>query len=246
MRLFLCFTITSLVFLFASLALFSEEIDQAQGTWKEDFGIEIKAKEKILPKGWELKTKIGTPVAEFYIAKNYRENLSFLHMESNKSTGSVIFNLGKVNIRSTPILRWRWRAKILPEGADGREENKDDQAIGIYLGTGSLLSKKCVSYRWDTETPKDSEGSCAYGAGTIKIKWFTLRNKADMEKNDWFIEERNVAEDFNKAWGFYPEDIYISVSGNSQYTASKSSADLNWIELLPEPVKQGQETGEPK
>ena len=144
--------------------------------WKEDFQFDGKAAGKILPKGWELKSKIGTPAAEFYLVKDDKENLTYLHMESDKASASVICSPEKIKLKETPILKWRWRVNALPAGGDGREEKKDDQAIGIYIGTGSLLSKKSVSYRWDTETPKGAEGNCSYGAGTIRIKWFTLKS----------------------------------------------------------------------
>ncbi len=200
--------------------------------WKSDFQFNGKKDEKILPKGWEKKTKIGTDAADFYLVKDEKDNLTYLHMEANKATASVICSPEKIKIKETPVIKWKWRVNTLPTGADGRVEAKDDQAIGIYVGSGSMFSKKSISYRWDTETPKGAEGTCAYGAGTIKIKWFTLRNKDDAT-GEWFTEERNVAEDFNKAWGYYPDEIYISVSCNSQYTGTKASADLNWIEILP-------------
>ncbi len=198
--------------------------------WKEDFPFSGANGEKTLPKGWDLKTKIGIPAAEIYLAKEEKDNSSFLRMESDRSSASIICKLEKINLRETPILRWRWKVNVLPEGADGRYEKKDDQPIGIYLGNGNVFLKKSVSYRWDTDTPKGSEGNCVYGVGTIKIKWFTLRNKEDAS-GEWFIEERNVAEDFYKAWGYYPEDVYVSISCNSQYTGGKASADLNWIEI---------------
>ena len=120
----------------------------------------------------------------------------------------------------------------MPEGADGRIKAKDDQAIGIYVGAGSALNNKSVSYRWDTETPRGAEGNCAYNLGRTKVKWYTLRSKNDTRDDQWFIEERNVAEDFKEAWGFYPQIIYLSVSCNSQYTNSSAVADLGWIEFF--------------
>jgi hypothetical protein len=198
--------------------------------WKEDFTHAGDNREKILPKDWDFKTKIGTPAAEIYLVKGDKGECSFLHMESDKSSASIIRKLEKINLRKTPMLRWCWRVNVLPEGADGREENKDDQSIGIYLGSGNMFLKKSVSYRWDTDTPKGSVGNCAYGMGTIKIKWFTLRDKED-PLGEWFTEERNVADDFYKAWGYYPEDVYVSISCNSQYTGGKASADLAWIEI---------------
>ena len=153
-------------------------------------------------------------------------------MEANRASSSLITGVDGVDLKKTPILRWRWRATVLPEGADGRVRLKDDQAIGIYVGSGSPLNNKSVSYRWDTETPKGTEGNCAYGLGGIKVKWHTLRNREDAVAGVWFTEERNIAEDFKNAWDFYPDKIYLSISCNSQYTKSLASADLGWIEFI--------------
>ena len=94
-----------------------------------------------------------------------------------------------------------------------------------------MLNKKTISYRWDTETPDGTEGNCVYGDGTIDVKWFTLRNKEEAGNGKWYTEERNCAEDFKKAWGFYPKRVFLSVSCNSQYTGTKAAADLDWIEF---------------
>jgi len=152
-------------------------------------------------------------------------------MEADKASGNLITSVDGIDIAKSPLLRWRWRATVLPNGADGRVRALDDQAIGIYIGSGSTLSNKSISYRWDTETPKGTEGNCSYGMGTVKVKWFTLRNKEDVKDNAWLVEERNIAEDFKQAWGFYPEKIYLSVSCNSQYTGSRAGADLDWVEF---------------
>ena len=188
-------------------------------------------KDKVLPGKWEIKTKIGTAASKFYIKEDPSTKKTYLFMDADKESGSVILEIEKLDIKKYPILRWKWKADILPTKGDGRNSDTDDQAISIYVGTGSIFIKKTVSYRWDTETPKNAEGQCSYGAGTIKIKWHTLRNKEDFEKGDngWFVEERNVAEDFKKAWGFYPESVYVSISCNSQYTGSKGAARLEWI-----------------
>ena len=153
-------------------------------------------------------------------------------MEADSASASLITRIDDVDITKTPFLRWRWRAQSLPKGADGRVRAKDDQAIGIYVGAGNVLNNKCVSYRWDTVTPKGAEGNCAYGLGVTRVKWYTLRNEEDAGDGRWRIEERNVAEDFKKAWGFYPTEIYVSVSCNSHYTRARAAADLGWIEFV--------------
>ena len=177
---------------------------------------------------WEVKGKPGTPAADFHIVKT--DSGGYLNMKSDKASASVVTRVEVDDPSALPVLRWRWRAKELPDGADARLADKDDQAIGIYIGTGSMLSKKAVAYHWDTETPAGTEGKSTYGLGTIKVKWITLRNR-NAPMDTWLTEERNFIQDFKEAWGFVPENIYISVSCNSQYTGTLAEADLDWIGL---------------
>ena len=135
---------------------------EVPGGWREDF---IPAggagKEAALPKGWRLVKKPGTRPALFSVKRDMQNGVSFLHMEADKASASLIARPDGVDLQKTPVMRWRWRTTVLPEGADGRVKAKDDQAIGLYLGTGSPLNNKSVSYRWDTETPKGAGRRCA-------------------------------------------------------------------------------------
>ncbi len=208
------------------------EPEAAGPGWREDFSTPGRGG---LPTGWEVKRKFGTRAAVFSLRAAEGAEGTVLAMASDRATASAIANPTGVDLKATPILRWRWRVLTLPAGGDGRHPATDDQAIGIYAGTGSALSKRSISYRWDTVTPRGATGTCAYGAGTIRIQWFTLRNQDD-GLGEWRIEERNLAEDFKAAWGSVPADIYVSVSCNSQYTGSRAEAELDWIELGPAPL----------
>ena len=220
--------------IFAALYFFLQPSLKKEVTlgWRKEFIPASVTGRGGIPDGWKMQGKPGTKRAVFSIEKNPAKGLSFLHMEANRASSSLITGVYGVDLKKTPILRWRWRATVLPEGADGRVRLKDDQAIGIYVGSGSPLNNKSVSYRWDTETPKGAEGNCAYGLGGIKVKWHTLRNREDAVAGMWFTEERNIAEDFKNAWGFYPDKVYLSISCNSQYTKSLAVADLGWIEFI--------------
>lgn len=198
--------------------------------WKEDFD-PAKGLAGSIPKDWQVAKKPGTRPAEFSIIA--AENGSHaLHLEADKASASLMIQIQNVDLDKTPVLRWRWRVGVLPKDGDGRTPAKDDQAIGIYIGTGSMLNKKSISYRWDTDTPKGAEGNVNYGGGTVKVKWFTLRNKDDAPNGEWITEERNVREDFTRAYGFCPDKLYIGISCNSQYTGTSAQADLAWIELV--------------
>ncbi len=234
--------LAALVAAFWQLAVWAQNQPPTGGTsegkapgWSAEFKLtpEMDKDKAKLPEGWELKTKPFTSAAVFSVKKDASSDVCFMSMEADKASGSVICKPDKLNIKDFPVISWSWRASVLPAGGDARDFAKDDQAIGIYVGTGSMFDKKSISYHWDTDTPKGAEGECKYGGGTISVKWFTLRNKEDVpddgKPSQWFTEERNFLEDFKKAWGFVPESVYVSVSCNSQYTGTKAAADLQWI-----------------
>lgn len=202
--------------------------------WKEDFSDPGSSG---IPSGWQVKGKPGTPRSVFYVKKDPDREGSVLFAESSSSSGTLVTQAKEVDLVKTPILTWRWKVNSLPVNADGRFPESDDQAIGIYVGTGTLLSNKSVSYRWDTDTPILTEGKAVYGMGAVKVKWFTLRNIEDTRKNEWFTETRDVLADFQNAWGIRPKKVYVSVSTNSQYTDSTSSAELDWIAFTSRPEK---------
>jgi len=186
------------------------------------------------PKDWKFKGKWGTPPPSFYVVQDPESGRKVLKIEAKKASGSILYNLtGKVDLKKTPIVRWRWKAAILPSGADGRAGGKDDQAIGLYFGCGSL-TRKSVAYRWETLTPLEEEGSSTYGAGIVSARWHCLRNQND-PLGKWIVEERNLAEDFKKDFGELPQDIALSVASNSQYTSSEAEAYLDYVEFLPPP-----------
>jgi len=214
--------------------LIADEISPTKKTffWKEDFNSSIKHGKHNLPENWTIKgTTWGVPNTQFYVINKNGNNI--LKLKSDKSTGSFVYNLsGKVDLKKTPILRWRWRATKLPKGGDGRGKIKDDQAIAIYVGTG-LFKHDAIAYRWETETPKGVKEETSYVMGTLQVTWRCIRNKTD-KLGKWHIEQKNVAKDFKQAFGYIPQQFVISISGNSHYSATECEAEVDWLEFVPE------------
>lgn len=200
--------------------------ESCPGGWSEEF--------ETLPSGWEVKGKPGTKNAEFFIEKSEDGKESWLGMRADNATATFAIDLDNIDLTKTPLLKWRWRVTVFPTGADGRNSDKDDQAIGIYISEGSRFKQKSLAYRWETETPAGEEGSAKYGMGVVTVKWIGLRDKNDADGVTFIEEERNLAEDFKKAFGFIPKKINLGISCNSQYTKSKAEAQLDWIMLCPE------------
>ena len=188
------------------------------------------------PKDWERKcTKLGIPATRFNVLKN-RDGKYVLRVSANKATGVLMMALCRlVDLKKMPIMRWKWRVLKYPEGADGRVADRDDQPIAIYIGAHSgFLMKHSMCLRWETETPKNTEGKVVYGGGIVKVKWFCLRNKHD-GLNNWRIDQFNVADAYRKAYGRIPEEYSLSIGANSQYTESNTVAEIEYIEFITAP-----------
>ncbi|MFN8640185.1 MAG: DUF3047 domain-containing protein [Candidatus Binatia bacterium] len=194
----------------------------AHQPWREDF--------RAPPTGWEIRTVPRTKVTDFRTDPTGADGTGVLLMEAPDASGTFATQLKGVDLQRTPILRWRWRVKELPTDADGRNPERDDQAIGIYVSYGGILGQRSIAYRWETDTPVGTEGDATYGAGIVKVHWITVRNQQD-GTGQFHVEERNVAADFQRVFGFVPTDPIIAVSSNSQYTESRATAELDWIEL---------------
>lgn len=200
--------------------------------WREEF--------HALPSGWEVRTVPGTDVTKFRADPAGADGAGVLVMEADNASATFAGQLKTVDLRRTPLLRWRWRVLEYPRDGDGRVAERDDQAIGIYISHGGLLGQRSIAYRWETDTPVGTEGDATYAAGVVKVHWIAVRNEKD-GTGEWRIDERNVAADFQRVFGFVPDDPIIAVTSNSQYTRSRAVAELDWVELAPMAEIRGRE-----
>lgn len=186
-----------------------------------------------IPEDWGVQGKPFTKAAVFEIKDDPEApGHKWLSMKAEKASASLLSDGAlDVDLKKTPILRWRWRVTAFPLGADGRDPKKDDQAIGLYVSSGTMFKQQTIAYRWETLPPAGAEGAVQY-AKLFTIKWFALRDQSHVDGQSFFVEERNVAEDFEKTFGSIPDRIGIGISCNSQYTGSRSEAQLDWIEFV--------------
>ena len=158
-------------------------------------------------------------------------------VDADKSTGVMLAAPSKVDLTKTPVMRWRWRV-VKPIVLNPGEEEPDDQAVVLYFGDGTLLKQRCVGYRWEVDTPVGNSGLRKYAAGMMTVSHKTVRNRTT-PPGVWVTEERNVVEDYRKAFGKMPDSYFIiSVGANSQYSGSTSRAEIDFIEFIPEREKK--------
>lgn len=185
--------------------------------------------------GWTYKGKFATDDAEFSIKTV--DGVKVLRMVSRKGTGSLLYDISKIDLKKYPCMRWKWRVDVLPRNADGDDPDRDDQAIGIYVGSGSTFSQESIALRWETKTGKGKTGFVKYGMGAVKVHWKCVRNEKDGLKR-WYVDECNIYDELKKIFnGKVPTDnIAITISANSQYTGTSSDACLEYIEFAAGPL----------
>ncbi len=207
--------------------------------WTENFSPDYKENGVKTVAGWSCEGGVMfTPKTKFYLREdNNASGNSVLVIEAKKSSAVFAYDLtDKVDLNQTPILRWRWRVKKLPPLADGRHRKKDDQAVGIYIGTGNAFNQKSIAYRWETETPAGHWGKTVY-SNVMKVHFLSVRNKTD-GLEVWYEECRNVRDDFMEKFGFVPEKFALVICGNSQNSKSEALAEIDYIGFFKEVNKK--------
>ena len=177
---------------------------------------------KGIPEGWK-GGDWGSPKYDFAIAEADGQRVLHLKSEGDSSTISRDIK-GKVNLKQTPVLEWRWRVTKLPRGADARKGATDDEAGQIYVTWPRFpeaVRSRIIGYIWDTAAPvgaifkSDKTGTVTYvvvESGSAKL-------------GRWITEHRNVAEDFKKIYGVEPENPgAVSISIDSDDTKSSAEA----------------------
>jgi len=154
----------------------------------------------------------------------------------------------KWNLQEYPILRWRWRAKTFPRGAD-EQNGKDDSALGVYIGfcppadlklcersvkgqlsmTDRIMLPKLLfsngagslKYIWSERLPKGLE----FDSGRKAMK--VLESGPAPNRDQWIEERVDVAADYRRRFRSDKllDPIGISLLTDSDDTQSVAEGD---------------------
>jgi len=206
-------------------------------SWRNDF-----SNPQTLNDDWKFDgSRFLVPRTKFSIGSEPTASAgNIMVVEASKATGIMLSAPSKVDLTKTPVMRWRWRV-VKPLVFKPGENEPDDQAAAVYFGDGTLLKQRCIAYRWEVNTPLDTGGQRKYAAGMMTVSHKAVRNRTT-PAGEWVIEERNVVEDYRKAYGKMPDSYFIiSVGANSQYSGSDTRAEIDFIEFIPERKKKSLE-----
>jgi len=177
---------------------------------------------KGIPPDWKGQSW-GSPTYDFVVEENNGDKV--LHLKSRDDGSTISKEIkGKINLKETPVLEWRWKAVVLPKGGGSCKKATDDQAAQIYVAWPRFpeeLRTRIIGYVWDTTVPA---GTVCKSEKTGTVTYVVVRSgPADLGK--WVIEQRNVREDFRKIYGEEPDNpaaISISIDSNDTHSTAES------------------------
>ena len=158
----------------------------------------------------------------------------------------------QVDLGNTPVLCWRWRIDAPLKSADMTQKSGDDYAARVYLsfevpaetlsfGTrmglglaralrGDQVPDAAVNYIWDN---RHAVGTWQPNAYTDRARMLVLRS-GGAEAGRWVDERRDVAADFQRAFGHAPARLtglaIASDTDNTGEEARAGFADFRFVE----------------
>jgi len=171
------------------------------------------------PKGWRNRPGQGDEAKQVYKVQEENGN-KYLTAYDPSGISVQIFKMAHWNIAKYPILKWRWRAKKLPAGANESIPAKNDSACGVYISFG-LLRGNALKYVWSTSMPK--------GTYYKKNKKMTIISKEVGGTGVWKSESANILEDAKKAFGKVPDRVLtgIAVLTDGNATGQPAACDYD-------------------
>ena len=182
---------------------------------------------KGIPDAWKGQNW-GSPAYDMTIVEDGGKKV--LHMKS-KNEGSTISKdiKGKVNLKDTPILEWRWKAVVLPKDGNSCVKATDDQGAQMYVVWPRFpepVRSQIIGYVWDTTA---TLGTICKSEKTGTVTYVIVRS-GTAELGKWHTERRNVREDYRRIYGSEPDGPgAVSVAIDSNDTGSSSESFIGSI-----------------
>ncbi len=168
-----------------------------------------------LPSDWQIKVVHGKPEISVCI----EDQVSCLHLKSTKSSFGLEHGVD-VNPQETRFLTWRWKVAQLPAGGDFRKASTDDQAAQLLV---AFSDRHILTYIWDSTAPKGTIQS-ASSIPLVHIFAVVCESGA-AEMNRWISETRDVAADYQRAYGRpAPQIKGLRLQINSQHTGTSAES----------------------
>lgn len=200
------------------------------------------AVEGSLPSGWKpeiFKRRQGAQTAYDVV----RDGEITVVRAQSVGTASGLEHEVPVNLTEYPVLRWRWKVDHVVASGDPRRKDKDDYAARVYVtfqfepdkasfGEGVRYRTAralfggvpfaALSYIWASRTPVGTVIGSPYMGDIVKL---IVVENADAHVGEWVDEERNVYEDYRRAFGKDPPRVSgVAIMTDTDNTRERATA----------------------
>jgi hypothetical protein len=179
--------------------------------------------ENILPKDWKPLTfkKIERHTSYTLV----KDGETTVVRASANASASGLIRMTKIDPKEYPIVQWRWKVTNLLQKGDVTQKEGDDYPARIYIAFeydpkklgffekakyqaarilyGEYPPLGAINYIWESRAPK---GTVVPNPYTDRVKMIVVESGGSM-LNQWVSEERNIYEDYKKAFGDEPPAI---------------------------------------
>lgn len=178
---------------------------------------------KTLPKSWMPLTFGSIEEYTSYTLVD-DQNINVIKAESNESASGLTKEIS-FHPKEYPYLSWRWKVNKSISGTDVTSKSGDDYAARVYVMfkyelkdlpkaeqsrvnwykffNGKLPPLATLNYIWAN---KAAVGDIVSSPYTDRVKMVIMQNK-DSALQEWHLEERNIYEDYKKAFGEEPKGV---------------------------------------
>jgi hypothetical protein len=149
----------------------------------------------------------------------------------------------KINSKEYPIVQWRWKVMNILKKGDVHKKEGDDYPARIYITFeydpsklsffekakyeairllyGEYPPLAAVNYIWESKAPV---GTMVPNPYTDRVMMFVVES-GSTKLNQWVNEERNIFEDYKKAFGQEPPMISgIAIMTDTDNTGESATA----------------------
>jgi hypothetical protein len=232
-KIFLC-TLTGLMAVLLSDHVFSRDVIEV-GKFSAE------ATERTLPTGWKpLTFKKIERHTTYSLVKD--ENEVVAKAVADSSASGLVREI-KIDPKAYPIVQWRWKVSNTLKKGDVRRKEGDDYPARIYITFEYDPSKLgffekakyeairllygqyppigAINYIWESKAP---EGTTVPNPFTDRVMMIVVES-GEAKLNQWVSEERNIYEDYKKAFGKEPPMISgVAIMTDTDNTGESATA----------------------
>ena len=153
-----------------------------------------------LPKGWRHFTFRKVPAHTRYRLE--KEGGRFVIKAESQASASMIYKEVNADPKSYPMLRWEWKVLNLLQKGDPTKKSGDDYPARVYV---TFQDETGINYIWESKFPKER---ILRNPFVSNVKMFIVESGPE-RIGQWIREERNLYEDYKKAFGHEPPLIAV-------------------------------------